>query len=1072
VKFTPEQERAIDVSMLGRDACIVAGPGSGKTTVLVERYRRLLEAGIKPAEILAITFTEKAAANMRERLMRQFHSDEKMLRELDRAYVSTIHGFCNRILHENAAEAGLDPEFTILDEQMGELELRRAIRETLDAFVLTEPDVMRRLLDVTEEIDLEYAVPDVYEAMRCGGAMPEELNRWRGPQIPSLETIVRYSRNYIEGFPSLPNESQRTARDNAREWLERLLNARNERELYRALCQKGFNNQQRKNRAYDERHERDKAIETLRGAVLDQMFTCERDLVIRIIAAFDQRYRARKDLLAALDFNDLEAYTTRLLEEHPEIRRQLNEQFRQVMIDEFQDTSAQQGKLISLVRGPDRFYAVGDLNQSIYGFRHASPEVFERYREHVHQGGGHVVELIENWRSRNEILLATQTIVQGAPGIVPRDLEPALPFPPLSEPAAEVLIAEPPANEGYTLEARLVLNRIIELRRTLRIGEEQRHARFSDFAIIVRNSGVVPEFAAELERAGIEYNVNRRTGYFESREARDLLALTRMLANPHDEIATLTVLRSPLAAVSEEAIFRLKKDGNNLGAVLNDFDKLALTEEDHLRLMRFTEAFGRWRAALTTVPLDRVLLRALDEMGISWDPRSPDGQRIEKFISIARAHPEMTIAEFLLYVGSLRAADAKEADSPIDEQLDAIEIMTAHAAKGLEFPVVILAALDKGIDTGTPELSFTLQHGLGIKWSNEEIGDQRPLSYQLNKAELKCAGEGEANRLLYVALTRAQQHLILSWTRRPNKKDERWAGFVGRQLGTSGLAAPYSSVHDIQSPGGDIFQLAVRCTNSAEPVSDAVRGAWEHPAAEVLAKPELREQFNPNATATDIATFTACPRRFYLGQRAGWSRDLLRPRAGAASSRATSAADLGTEVHDLLAGVSADAPSIAALHLATTFERSDLGRRAARARHRENEWDFVFALGDLIVSGKIDLWFEDARGLVIVDYKTDDVTAAEASQRAEAYRIQLGIYAIALERALDRKVSELWLHFLTPDTAIQVTPPLREEVARLAADFVRAHEQGDFPIVPTQNCYRCEFHRTICPARVVTSAAL
>ena len=128
--FTGEQELAIDISRLGEDACIVAGPGSGKTTVLVERYRRLVDSGIDPSEIIAITFTEKAAAKMRQMLSTAFQDSQDMLRKLDRAHVSTIHAFCSRILRDHATSAGVDPEFTVLDEQVAAIEQARALRET------------------------------------------------------------------------------------------------------------------------------------------------------------------------------------------------------------------------------------------------------------------------------------------------------------------------------------------------------------------------------------------------------------------------------------------------------------------------------------------------------------------------------------------------------------------------------------------------------------------------------------------------------------------------------------------------------------------------------------------------------------------------------------------------------------------------------------------------------------------------------------------------------------------------------------------------------------------------------
>src|SRR5215469_2257894 len=148
MQFTPRQLDAIDITRLGEDMCVVAGPGSGKTTVLVERFRRLvLEAGIAPSRILAITFTEKAAANMKQKLAEAFRDRPEERRQLERAYVSTVHGFCMRLLRENAIFAGIDPEFRLLDERQADTMQTVAVNEALDALFAEAPHALRRLME-------------------------------------------------------------------------------------------------------------------------------------------------------------------------------------------------------------------------------------------------------------------------------------------------------------------------------------------------------------------------------------------------------------------------------------------------------------------------------------------------------------------------------------------------------------------------------------------------------------------------------------------------------------------------------------------------------------------------------------------------------------------------------------------------------------------------------------------------------------------------------------------------------------------------------------------------------------
>jgi ATP-dependent helicase/nuclease subunit A len=145
--FTPRQLEAIDISKAGQDACVVAGPGSGKTLVLVERYQRLvIESGVHPQRMLAITFTEKAARNMKERLAKSFRELPERRRQIEQANVSTIHGFCARLLRENSVLAGIDPEFRVLDARQATIMQRQAAADSLDRMFREQPDAMRRLM--------------------------------------------------------------------------------------------------------------------------------------------------------------------------------------------------------------------------------------------------------------------------------------------------------------------------------------------------------------------------------------------------------------------------------------------------------------------------------------------------------------------------------------------------------------------------------------------------------------------------------------------------------------------------------------------------------------------------------------------------------------------------------------------------------------------------------------------------------------------------------------------------------------------------------------------------------------
>jgi ATP-dependent exoDNAse (exonuclease V) beta subunit len=361
-------------------------------------------------------------------------------------------------------------------------------------------------------------------------------------------------------------------------------------------------------------------------------------------------------------------------------------------------------------------------------------------------------------------------------------------------------------------------------------------------------------------------------------------------------------------------------------------------------------------------------------------------------------------------------------------------------------------------------LNFTPQFGLGVRW------DKPGLIHLRNTELIEQTEKQEASRLLYVAMTRAEEHLVLSWSQKP-KKPKVWAKVVSDALQ---LEARSSGVHTCQGPGNKPFDVSLLRTAEGPNFignSDSSRGISNGLA---IPPPVLREQFEQNTTASALSQFATCPRKYYLGNYLGWDGDMVRSRAthSPSSSRSGSslrANEIGTEVHRLLADVPVEHPNLESIRLARVFESSSYGKRAARAKTRGTEWDFVFAFEDLILRGTIDLWFEDAQGLTLIDYKTDDVTSDHAGDRARDYSLQLDVYALALTRALGKPPNHALLYFLRPDLALPVSVAEADRnVSRVSRDFVAAQERMNFPLNVGPHCRRCEFFRNICPAKLAS----
>jgi CRISPR/Cas system-associated exonuclease Cas4 (RecB family) len=227
----------------------------------------------------------------------------------------------------------------------------------------------------------------------------------------------------------------------------------------------------------------------------------------------------------------------------------------------------------------------------------------------------------------------------------------------------------------------------------------------------------------------------------------------------------------------------------------------------------------------------------------------------------------------------------------------------------------------------------------------------------------------------------------------------------------------------------------------------------------------VTEQQDANATVTELSEFTRCPRRYYLGHYLGFDGRSRRV-AERGEDESLPASDLGTQVHQLLAGAAVPEPDDEALRLADNFRSSALGRRAAKATRVEREFDFLMAVDDLVIRGQVDLWFEEGAELVIVDYKTDAVNLAEAHRRARDYGLQLRLYAMAVEQLAGRAADRAFLYFARPNVTVEIdlAPSLIESPSEVVREFQEAQSSLQFPLNEGERCHRCPFFHDLCPA--------
>jgi ATP-dependent exoDNAse (exonuclease V) beta subunit len=815
---TPQQAAAI--ATRDRDVFCEAGAGSGKTRVLVGRYcGALLEDGVGMDRVLAFTFTERAAAELRHRIRAELGraaararddgdteraSELRALaRQTDRAWVSTIHGFCRRLLAAHPAAAGLDPRFRVLAEAEAERLREQAALEAIEQLIAEGDDAVRRAAAAYRPERLAGMALQAHERLRNQGMADPKL-----PEVGEPRRSVKQDGEEPE--PLTPRE--RAAAVEARAALE---------------------------------------------AVLERLHS---------------RYEELKAVRSGLDFLDLELRALALLRSSEAIASRWRERFLHILVDEFQDTNRVQLKLIEALSGPrTRLFTVGDENQSIYRFRNADLEVFRAARERARGSPDTEIHPLRgNFRSRPEVLAAANAVGRA---LIPRFPELEAGADPAGEPRAELLLTwdesprkskwaeveeelwrdegsdEPPSVSGprarprVVAEARALAERLREL---VDAGE----ARPGDIVVLLRAFTHVDAYEEALRRYGLDPYVVGGRGYWSQQQVEDLLRLLAVIANPLDDEMLFGALAGPACAVTPDTLWLLRRgagsgrhvwpalerrfgaahpgaerdagpagaeangsrpqsaeterpggaDGDGPGSATGgdgrrgpdpgdpsaewagrepDPEALAAIQpDDAAKLRAFCEKVARLRAEAPLLPLDVLVERTMNafryDLALLARPqgagRMANVRKLMRLAAEFEANEGRDLRGFLEQAERATQRDEREGLAPMQpEDHDGVRIMTVHGAKGLEFPVVAVPDLGR-------ELSAGFRYG-DIRIGRDAVGDRPRFGlrlvfpsedslgawelHELDREELDADAE-EACRLIYVAATRAQERLILS----------------------------------------------------------------------------------------------------------------------------------------------------------------------------------------------------------------------------------------------------------------------------------------------------------------------
>jgi ATP-dependent helicase/nuclease subunit A len=786
--LTPDQQKAVSTQ---GSVVVTAGAGTGKTFLLTQRFQHYLNSDFSPLQLVAVTFTEKAAHELRSRIRRTLHEElpdrADLHAELEAAQIGTLHALAARICRDHPQLSGVPADFSVVED----------IENIAYQTDLLEEALGKLSVDVFESIGYsqlkQILTQLLMDPISAQQALSIEPNLWRDLVIEHRERILRdllESEEWLEARQILENTVGQAEDliEQARQQTLQCLNSLSAGDVQAAVAR--FQNfdlkgGSKKNWPSEEVFKsvkvaiKDLKDRTVKGAT-DGTLLLEVEAIdlrwaqsiAKIKIAFEQvlmlfeqeKFRTRK-----LTFADLEVHALRALE-HEAVRTHYQTRWKAFLVDEFQDVNPTQARLLHLLTEQAELTIVGDQQQAIYGFRGADVRVFKAFSENLVQQGGHALKINLSFRTHQTLLDRINqcfSIVSGKE------------YQPLSAPYSanangasnlEAFMVNAGKSRRYKrklLEARLLTRRIRQiLEGDLTIIDSStglaRAVAPGDIAVLTRTWQPLEIYNNVFQEAGLPVVHAGGGRLLEMRESKDGMALLRCIADPDDEIALLAVLRSPFFAVSDKQLFEVRRD-----APKTPWQEI-LEETQHPFLSSVATTLEQLRSARTTCTASQLLEMA---------------NRLTAYSSVL-AHlpgPERRVADWNGFIELIRTLEGGSGDvfhvvrrlirlemlevdvpRPNLQSDNSISLMTIHKAKGLEWPIVILADLEKPANNQTQQVFVDREFGIGVKLETSAGELKKTALYRLLEQRQKTNEHEELKRLMYVGFTRVKSHLILS----------------------------------------------------------------------------------------------------------------------------------------------------------------------------------------------------------------------------------------------------------------------------------------------------------------------
>jgi ATP-dependent helicase/nuclease subunit A len=947
---TPEQQAAIDTR--SRLVLVEAGAGTGKTGTMVDRYLRLVgEQGVSPDSILAFTFTDRAAAELRERIRAALGSQPP--------WVTTIHGFCNRLLAGHPVAAGIDPGFRVLDAPEAARVASEAFERALRDLLAAGDEARERTVAAFGVAGLRAMVGAVHAELRSRGVASPRL-----PEPPQPDVAAALRAAFAAAAEAL---EELKPGNSSRELLERALaeldpDGERPPDLDRLAALRSDSTARAMARY---REAIDAAV--ARAAEAGEGGEAYRHLA-QLLELFSSRFEAAKGRREGLDFEDLQILAARLLES-TELGGSYRARFSHLLVDEFQDTNRLQLRLIEALHGPAcKLMVVGDELQSIYGFRHADLDVFREQRAAIGADpGAETLTLSGNFRSRPEAIGAINAIGERLLGGSYRPLHvgapPAEGEPAGDGPAVELLLTGrdgwdgdgidlEPATDARTsprvlAEARFLAAR---LRALADAGVER-----GSMVVLLRAFSNLDAYEDSLERAGLRpYAIGGR-GYWSQQQVADVCALLATIANPLDDQALLGALASPACGAAPDTLWLLRAAAGRGRHLWPAIERLAGREDAELEsaerleqipaaerelLRRFAATIAGLRERAPRLPAAGLIDASVAETGYdlavlmrhAGEARFANVRKLMRLATEFESREGRDLRALLDFLTARSEADADPEAATAVEGHDGVRIMTVHSAKGLEFDVVAVADLARSPLAGSISPLLTVGGATGAPRVGMQLrrlgaGSVNLYDYEELREEGRRRDAEEELRLFHVAATRARRRLLLSGIVKPEASGETTirtpvierivAGLDVDRERDSTLEVPAPEARPGLEAGFAPSRIAAR-VNLASPERaaeltvrrrepDALPDLGEGPAPLLERRPPTVP--NRSLSYTAIGAYEDCGYRFHmervlgLGERRHATQTSNGPAAegapadGAARSKA---AARGAAVHSLL----------------------------------------------------------------------------------------------------------------------------------------------------------------------------